>query len=104
MSVPYYVIAQLAVKDLARYREEYVQHVVPLIAKHGGEVLVASTEARAFEGAPHGSWTVVIRFPSREDAVAWYESPEYAPLKQLRIESLTDGGHLALVPGREAAR
>jgi uncharacterized protein (DUF1330 family) len=28
---------------------------------------------------------VVLEFPSREDALAWYHSPEYAEIKKLRF-------------------
>jgi uncharacterized protein (DUF1330 family) len=101
MSLPHYFLVQIDVKDLPTYRAEYARHVVPLIAKHGGELLVASADALELEGARQGNWRVVIRFPTREQAIAWYESAEYAPLKKLRIESLTNGGNLALVPGRE---
>lgn len=101
MSPPCFMLAQIDVPDLERYRAEYATHVVPLIHKHGGEVLVASTEAVALEGAWPGTWTVVLRFPSREQARAWYEDPAYASLKHARLTTLTRGGNLALVPGRE---
>jgi hypothetical protein len=31
-------------------------------------------------------------------AQAWYGSPAYAPLKDLRMATLTDGGSLAILP------
>jgi uncharacterized protein (DUF1330 family) len=98
---PHYVLAQLDVKNLGTYRAEYIQHVVPLITQWGGTVLVASTDAEPLEGQWFGGWTVVLRFPSREAALGWYAAAEYAPLKELRLRSLTHGGNLALVPGRE---
>jgi len=101
MSLPYYVIAQLDLKDLETYRAQYIKHVVPLITKWGGTVLVGSTDAEPLEGQWFGGWTVVIRFPSRDAALGWYADAEYAPLKELRVSSLTHGGNLALVPGRE---
>ena len=101
MSPPCFLLAQIDIPDLARYRAEYIAHVVPLIHEHGGEVLVASTEAEALEGAWSGTWTVVLRFPSREQALAFYEDPAYAPLEHARITTLARGGNLALVPGRE---
>lgn len=100
MSSPVYLIAQLDVKDLAEYRAKYVKYVVPLIAKWGGTVLVASPDAEPLEGQWLGSWTVVLRFPSRDAALGWYADAEYAPLKELRVSALTRGGNLALVPGR----
>jgi uncharacterized protein (DUF1330 family) len=100
MSEPVYLVAQIDTEDLPRYRAEYGKHVVPLIAEHGGELLVGSAEAEVLEGTWSGNWTVVIRFPSREAARGWYESAAYAPLKRARIETLTRGANLVLVPGR----
>jgi uncharacterized protein (DUF1330 family) len=34
-----------------------------------------------------------------EVAQAWYNSPEYQPLKELRIKELTEGGQILLVEG-----
>lgn len=103
MPEPAYVIAQIAVKDLHEYLTTYGKPTVALIEALGGEFLVASGDADVLEGEWSGNWTVVIRFPSREVALEWYESPEYAPLRALRMHSLTDGGNLALVPGRAAS-
>jgi hypothetical protein len=45
-----------------------------------------------------GGWAAVLRFPNMEAAKAWYDSPEYRPLRQLRIDELTEpGGRLMLV-------
>jgi len=40
-----------------------------------------------------------LRFPSMEMAQTWYNSAEYQPLKELRINELTDGGQILLVEG-----
>jgi uncharacterized protein (DUF1330 family) len=48
------------------------------------------------EGEWEATWTVVIRFPNRAAAMRWYESEEYAPLKQLRLEQLTTAGAAVL--------
>ena len=101
MSEPAYLIGQIDTADLAQYRAVYGKHVVPLIGEHGGELIVGSPDAEILEGTWSGTWTVVIRFPSREAALAFYESPAYAPYKRARIETLTNGGNLVLVPGRK---
>lgn len=100
MSEPAYLIGQIDAKDLAHYRAVYGQHVLPLIAEHGGELIVGTPDAVVLEGGWSGNWTVVIRFPSREAALAFYESPEYAPYRRARVETLTRGGNLVLVAGR----
>jgi uncharacterized protein (DUF1330 family) len=40
---------------------------------------------------------VVLEFPSREQARTFYDSPEYAPLKALRLRAATS--RLLLVDG-----
>ncbi len=100
MTEPVYFIAQIETNDVPRYRAEYGKHVLPLIAEHGGVLLVGSDQAETLEGTWPFDWTVVIRFPSRDAALAWYGSAEYAPLKRARIETLATGGNLVLVPGR----
>jgi len=68
--------------------EEYLPKTAALIAKHGGKVLIGGNSARpllALEGAEEPPLSVVIlEFPSLEQAQAWHDDPDYAPLKQLR--------------------
>ncbi len=80
-----YAIVSYDIIDPASY-ESYVPGVLPLLEKHGGEVVVADFEARTLEG-PERSVEVVLRFPSEDAAMAWYEDPEYAPLKELRFDT-----------------
>jgi uncharacterized protein (DUF1330 family) len=101
MSAPTYLIAQIDVKDLARYRAEYGKAVAAQLPQFGAELLVGSSAFDALEGQWPGNWTVVIRFPSREAALAWYDSRDYEPLKALRISELTAGANLILVAGRD---
>ncbi len=43
-----------------------------------------------------GTWayprTVVIKFPSYEKALDWYNSDEYKPIKQIRLENSIGNG------------
>ena len=83
-----YVIAQITVTDPDAYCD-YTTMVGPIVAKFGGEFLVRGGRARSYEGTPAGDRNVVIRFPSYAAAQAWYDSPEYAQAKQLRIAAST---------------
>ncbi len=103
MSQPTYLVAQLKVKNWKEYFERYATPTGVQLQAVGAEVLVASRAANALEGELTWNWTVVIRFPSEEAATAWYDSPEYAPLKTIRTQELTEGGSLALVPGIDGA-
>ena len=82
-----YVIASYDIVDPDGFAQ-YVPGVLPLLEKHGGEIVVADREARALEG-PGRTIEVVVRFPSTEAAMAWYEDPDYAPLRQLRFDTCT---------------
>jgi uncharacterized protein (DUF1330 family) len=64
----------------------YTVEVMPIIAAHGGEVLFANDSARGLEG-PEPGMSVVIAFPSEEAAMRFYDSPEYQPVKELRLNS-----------------
>ena len=103
MSQPAYLVAQLKVKDFKEYVERYATPTGAQLQAVGAEVLVASRKANALEGELTWNWTVVIRFPSEAAATAWYDSPEYSPLKKIRTQEVTDGGSLVLAPGFDAA-
>jgi uncharacterized protein (DUF1330 family) len=103
MSQPAYLLGQINVTDLPQYRDKYARPLLAQLAKIGAELLVASADAEPLEGEWSGNWTVLIRFPSWEAAVAWYVSADYAPLKTARIQDLTNAGNLVLLPGREPA-
>lgn len=84
-----YIIASYDVVDEQAYAG-YVPGVGPLLAKHGVEVLVADRNARALEGDAHSMY-VVLRFESDEAALAWYNDPEYAPVRKIRLDASNNG-------------
>jgi uncharacterized protein (DUF1330 family) len=99
MSRPGFVIGQITVKDYPEYIDKYGMPVASLVTKYGGEFLVASRSAEELEGEWYGNWTVVIRFPSKDAALAFYNSTEYAPLLDARTNKLSNGGNLVIVEG-----
>lgn len=96
---PAYFIARLRVPDVDRYRREYGRKVLSQVAAVGGKLLVASPSPTVLEGDWDSTWTALIQFPDRAAALRWYQSPEYAPLKKLRLEELTTGGTAVLFDG-----
>ena len=56
------------------------------LGAHGVEIVVADHSSQTIEGAP-GQVTVVLRFESREAALAWYESEEYQSVVHLRTDN-----------------
>ena len=83
-----YLIANICVKDVERYKD-YVAAVPALIAKHGGEYRVRGGDFEVLEGPWTPDRLVVLEFPDREAALAFYDDPDYAPFRALR-QSVTD--------------
>jgi uncharacterized protein (DUF1330 family) len=82
--VPAYVIGWLAAADW-KWLREYTPPTARLIAAHGGRYRVRGGNPTRLEG----EWElpdalVVLEFPTREAAQAWYGDPEYGPLIRLR--------------------
>ena len=81
-----YLIANITVTDPERY-QHYRAGVGPVVTRHGGRFLVRAGSLHQVEG----DWTldrlVVIAFPSMEALRGFYDSPDYAPLLALRMET-----------------
>lgn len=88
-----YVIGGYGITDPKSY-EGYVPGVVPLLQKHGAEILVADYESQPLEGEPR-KVNVVLKFPSEEAARHWYNDPAYAPVRQIRVDT-TEGGYIVM--------
>jgi uncharacterized protein (DUF1330 family) len=84
-----YVIATYDIADPKGY-EGYVPGVLPLLQKHGAEILAADYEAKVLEGKAAGV-NVVLKFDSEDAARKWYNDPAYGPVKQIRLHSTQNG-------------
>ena len=91
----YFILTQ-TVTDQTVYSEEYVPGVLPFLAKHGGEVLVAAFETEALQGEP-ADGVVVLRFPSERDVRDFVNDPDYRSLKELRLR-ITMNANAVLAP------
>jgi uncharacterized protein (DUF1330 family) len=56
------------------------------LARHGGELLFADTEAMFIAGES-SHMTVCIKFPTAAAVAAWDNDPEYAPARAHRLAS-----------------
>ena len=90
-----YVIAQMAVHDLDMYRQ-YAAVVMSTIERFGGR-LVAANDVVQVEGSPSFPRTVIGEFPDMASLKAWYESPEYQAVINLRKNATN--GTLIMVEG-----
>jgi len=78
-----YLIANIEVLDPVAY-EEYRKAVSATIAAHGGRYLARGGPCDVLEGEFDVKRFVVVEFPDVAAIRAWYASPEYQPLLQLR--------------------
>ena len=86
-----YVIANINVKNSKAYKE-YVGKVKPTVEKFGGEYLVRNGEFKVIDGEWKHPRTVVIKFPTYEKALEWYNSEEYKPIKSIRLANSVANG------------
>jgi len=65
---------------------EYVQYVTGMVERWGGRYLARTPKAEKVEGERAAQGIIVIvEWPSREAAMAFYESAEYRPYRQKRL-------------------
>ena len=86
-----FAIFNIDIKKPEEYKE-YVEKVKPIAEKFGGEQIVRGGETKVLEGTWTYPRTVVIKFPSYEKALEWYNSDEYKPVKQIRLENSVGNG------------
>lgn len=93
-----YLVGQITVTNPEAYGV-YSAQVPQTIAAFGGKYLVRGGQATQLEGQAQGERNVVIEFPSREIAEAWYNGEAYQRILPYRLNNST--GALVLVDGYE---
>ncbi len=94
--MPAYVIADVEVLDATGY-EEYRQKVPATITAYGGRYLARGGATEVLEGSWSPKRCVILEFPDMERFRAWWDSPEYVPLRRLRER--TTRSHLVVTQG-----
>jgi uncharacterized protein (DUF1330 family) len=74
--MPAYWIARARIDDPVEYKR-YTDRVPEIVARYGGKVLARGGRYRIMEGPETFHRFVVIEFPTFDQAVACFESPEY---------------------------
>lgn len=97
---PAYALVQINMKNPEEFMERYAQHVFPILDAWGVEMIAGSMTPSTKEGDFSGNWAAILRFPSMDVAEAWYQSADYEPYKNLRLNELTDFTSLVFVEGR----
>ncbi|MBU6264515.1 MAG: DUF1330 domain-containing protein [Actinomycetales bacterium] len=91
-----YLIGQITVTNPEGYAL-YSAQVPQTIENFGGKYLVRGGQSTQLEGQAQGERNVVIEFPTREAAKAWYHSDQYQSILPHRLNNST--GSLAVVDG-----
>ena len=96
--MPAYWVARASITDPVAYKK-YTDLVPDIISRHGGRILARGGRYRIMEGPETFHRHVVIEFPTLEQAVACFESPEYQDAAAFRragggiVENvIVDGG------------
>jgi uncharacterized protein (DUF1330 family) len=88
-----YFVANYTITNQAAYKE-YLAAVGPVLQAHDAEVVVVDRDSMLLEGSA-GQVTVVLRFATKDAAMAWYESPEYQAILHLRADNTQGSGVIA---------
>jgi uncharacterized protein (DUF1330 family) len=99
--MPAYWIARARINDPAEYKK-YAELAPAIIARYGGKFLARGGKCQIMEGTDKFDRFVVIEFPSIEQGVACFTSPEYEKAAAFRrngageVESvMVEGGAAA---------
>jgi uncharacterized protein (DUF1330 family) len=94
-----YTVAEIEVTDPG-WVAEYVANVTPLVQARGGRFLARTPSIQKIEGRRTPPQIVLlIQWPSRADAEAFYGSDEYRPYLDARRAGST--GEFVLVAGED---
>jgi uncharacterized protein (DUF1330 family) len=80
-----YLIARMEVTDPERFKD-YGPKARALFAKHGGRYVCGGI-ADTLEGPEEKRRVAVLAFPDRAAAEAYYNDPEYVPVRAIRWEA-----------------
>ena len=86
-----YAIFNINVTNPENYKH-YIEKVVSVAGKFGAEYIVRGGENQVIEGTWQHPRTVVMKFPSYEKALEWYNSEEYKPIKHIRLDYAETNG------------
>lgn len=101
--MPAYWVARSRIEDPVEYKK-YTDLVPGIIAKYGGKVLARGGKYEIMEGPEHFHRFVVIEFPTFEDGVACFRSPEYEEAAAYRRADGVGEVQTVMIEAGEATR
>jgi len=94
----HYIIAQIDIQDREKYAQ-YEAGFMDVFTSYKGKLLSVDENVSLLEGQWPATRTVLIEFPSKEEALAWYESQEYQSLAKHRFAA--SSADIVIVSGIE---
>ena len=85
---PYFVILDVAIRDVERYLT-YMDRVTPALEAAGGRYLARGGALTTYEGDWHPPRIVLIEFPSQAAFESFYYGAAYEGIRQIRDEVST---------------
>jgi uncharacterized protein (DUF1330 family) len=92
-----YLIVNATITD-QELLDAYHAAVRPTLAGHDVKVRVATDTAQTIEGEPAGPRVIVMEFDDEDAFRAWYDSPAYREVIDLRLKATN--GFAVLAEGR----
>lgn len=86
--MPAYMLVEIAIHSPEVY-EEYKKKTPTSLLPFEGKFLVRGLPVEALEGSWDHDRLVILEFPTKEKALAWYHSTEYQSAKKLRDQAAT---------------
>ena len=81
-----YLVVIGRIHDQDRFAK-YLESVGPTLEPYSGQLLGVEDPAEVLEGDPPFPRVVLVKFPSKEDARNWKNSPEYQAAAEHRLAS-----------------
>jgi uncharacterized protein (DUF1330 family) len=92
-----YLVVTMKINDLDQYRK-YMAEAPAAVAAFGGEYLARGGRHEVLEGDWNPARVAVLRFPSYEQAKAFYDAEQYRKARKLR-EGACEDFSMVLVEG-----
>jgi uncharacterized protein (DUF1330 family) len=83
-----YLVVQATITDEPQF-QKYREAVVPFIATFGGKFAAKGAKVEVLEGQHDTRSVVMFEFPTMEAIHAFWNSPDYVPIKKLREGTAT---------------
>jgi uncharacterized protein (DUF1330 family) len=84
-----YAIAQVAIHDRDGYQQYANANHLEIFGKFSGRILAIDDATDVIEGGRPFHLTVLVEFPTKELARAWYDSDDYQAIVGLRHSNAT---------------